>query len=328
MVAPDAHDNSSPSGRQHEIRLGDQVAVVTEVGATLRSYRLGTREVLDGFAADARSDGGRGQILAPWPNRVRDGKWNLEGDGDRRTEPVEQQLALSEAAKHNAIHGLVRWVSWELTSPDEHDGPADSSVALTTTIWPQPGYPFRLALRATYRLGDDGLTVALSARNDSASPAPYGVGQHPYLSAGVAGSAQVDDLHLTLPARTRLLLDDRGVPVGQTAVEGTEHDFRTPRAVGGLVLDDGYGDLLPDPDGRVRVRLDIPGGPGTELWAEGSSTRWLQVFSGDTLAPDRRRQGLAVEPMSCPPNALASGVDLVMLAPGVEHLLSWGVRAW
>ena len=307
MSVPEAR---LPSGTQYEIRHGDQRAVVTEVGATLRSYQAGGRPVVDGFSASVRAEGGRGQVLAPWPNRVADGKWTWNG--------AEQQLALSEADKHNAIHGLVRWATWTLV-----DAAADA-VTLSTTLWPQPGYPFLLVLTASYRLTGDGLAVELRARNEGDQPAPYGVGQHPYLTAG---TELADGTVLTVPGRTRLLLDDRGNPVGSEAVDGSRYDFRVPREVGDLVLDTAYGDLLPDDDGRVRVRLENPDGGGTELWT-GTSTRWLQVFTGDTLAPERRRRSLAVEPMSCPPGALASGDDLVILAPGEEHTLDWGLRRW
>jgi aldose 1-epimerase len=299
-----------PSGAQHEIRHGDQVAVVTEAGATLRAYQAAGRAVVDGFAATAKADGGRGQVLAPWPNRVADGRWSWQGE--------EQQLGLTEPAHHNAIHGLVRWATWTAVER------ATDAVTLTTTVWPQPGYPFLLALTATYRLDGEGLTVTLRARNEGDRTAPYGVGQHPYLTSG---TARADGTVLTVPARTRLLLDERGNPVGREPVDGSGYDFRSPRAVGDLVLDTAYGDLVPGGDGRVRVRLEDPDGGGTELWA-GPATRWLQVFTGDTLAADRRRHSLAVEAMSCPPGALASGEDLVLLAPGDEHDLDWGVQAW
>ena len=166
--------------------------------------------------------------------------------------------------------------------------------------------------------------MVLRARNDGDRPAPYGVGQHPYLTAG---TELADTTVLTVPARTRLLLDERGNPVGRAPVDGSPYDFRAPRAIGDLVLDTAYTDLAPGDDGRVRVRLERPDGGGTELWA-GPATRWLQVFTGDTLAPDRRRRSVAVEPMSCPPGALASGEDLVVLAPGEEHGLEWGLHAW
>jgi galactose mutarotase-like enzyme len=301
-----------PSGTQHRIARGEQVAVVTEVGATVRSYDVGARPLLDGFPADQRPDGGRGQVLAPWPNRVRDGRYRFRDQ--------DLQLGLTEADKGNAIHGLVRWVGWVVVSH------TDDEVVMATTVWPQPGYPWLLRLRATYRLTDDRLEVALAARNDGEQPAPYGVGQHPYLAApGV-----VDDAVLTLPADRRLLTDDRSIPVGEEAVDGTAYDFRAGRAIGDLRLDEAYVALQPGPDGQVRVHLEEAGSDhGVELWCEGATTKCLQVFSGDTLPdPTRRRRGLAVEPMSCPPDALASGVDLVVLSPGDEHVLRWGVRGW
>ena len=302
----------APSGQQHRISRGDQVAVVTEVGATVRRYDVGDRPVLDGFPEDARPDGGRGQVLAPWPNRVRDGRYRFGGQ--------DLQLALTEVAKGNAIHGLVRWVGWAVASH------ADDEVTMATTVWPQPGYPWLLRLTATYRLVEDGLEVALVARNDGEQPAPYGVGQHPYLAA----PGGVDDAVLTLPADRRLQVDDRGVPVGDEPVDGTAYDFRAGRRVGDLLLDEAYVALQPGPDGRVRVRVDAADGDhGAELWCEAATSRCLQVFSGDTLPdPARRRRGLAVEPMSCPPGALSSGADVVVLDPGDEHVLRWGVRGW
>lgn len=299
---------TAPTGRQFEIRHGDQVAVVTELGATLRTYDVAGVAVIDGFPSGSRPEGGRGQILAPWPNRIRDGRYDFGGQS--------HQLPLSEVANRNAIHGLVRWTGWRLA---EHGA---SEVALETTVWPQPGYPFLLQLRASYRLDDSGLTVRIEARNDGDGTAPYGVGHHPYLTVGVP----VDEAVLTLPAARRLLVDDRGNPVGTEDVSGTAYDFRSPRPIGDLRLDAAYAGLVPDPDGRVRVRLEH-GERRVDLWAD-DGTRHLQVFSGDTLPdPARRRRGLAVEPMSCPPGAFASGDGLVRLEPGQAHLLTFGIQS-
>jgi galactose mutarotase-like enzyme len=303
--------SSPPTGAQHELVRGEQVAVVTEVGATLRSYIVDGRPVLDGFAAAERPDGGRGQVLAPWPNRVRDGRYSFDGE--------RHQLALTEVAAANAIHGLVRWVGWDLADR------GDDWVAMTTSVWPQPGYPFLVRLRATYRLGGDGLQVSLMARNDGERPAPYAVGQHPYLTVGVP----VDHTLLTVPAERRLVSDDRGNPTGSEGVEGTGYDFRAARAVGDLRLDTAYGGLARGSDGRSTVRLEHPSGDtGVEIWLD-ERARYVQVFSGDTLPdPARRRQGLAVEPMSSPPGAFESGVDLVALGPGATHELTWGIHSW
>lgn len=298
------------TGMQHQISHGDQVAVATQMGATLRTYEVAGRPVLDGFPESAAPDGGRGQVLAPWPNRVRDGRYTFAGQ--------DLQLGLTEVENRNAIHGLVRWAGWDLA---ERGG---DWVALTTAVWPQPGYPFLLRMRTTYRLRDDGLHVTLQARNDGDRPAPYGAGHHPYMTVG----ARVDDVVLTVPAARRLVTDERGIPGGSEAVDGTPYDFRTPRAVGDVLLDTAYTALDRDTDGRAVVRLEAPeDGRAVTVWA-GPAAPYLQVFSGDTLSdPARRRASLAVEAMTCPPNAFQDGTDLVVLDPGDEHEMTWGVRA-
>ncbi|MGZ4614922.1 MAG: aldose 1-epimerase family protein [Actinomycetes bacterium] len=302
---------TTPTGLQHELRHGAHTAVVVQVGGGLRSYDVAGREVVAGYPADARPDGGRGQLLAPWPNRIRDGRYRWDG--------AEQQLALSEVANHNAIHGLLRWSEWTLVDRSE------ARVSLAARLWPQPGYPFLVSVTATYELADDGLRVAITARNQGPDPAPYGVGQHPYVTAG---TERVDQAILTVPADNWLRCDDRGLPVATEPVSGTPYDFREARTVGDTVLDTPYAALSRDGNGRAVVRLARPDGThGVDVWA-GEGAGYLQVFSGDTLAPTRRRTGLAVEQMSCPPDAFNSGVGLVTLEPVAEHTLRWGITPW
>jgi aldose 1-epimerase len=300
-----------PTGEQVEIRFGDQSATVVQVGGGLRSYDVAGRAVLDGFPPEARIDGGRGQVLAPWPNRVRDGRY--------RWERQDHQLPLTEVAAGNAIHGLVRWSPWSVQER------SSATVTMGVRLWPQPGYPFHLAVAATYALDDDGLAVTIEGRNVGTEPLPYGVGQHPYVTVG---TEVVDDAVLTVPARTWLRLDERGLPSGTAPVPGTEVDFRDGRRIGDAQLDVPFSDLTPDDRGRVAVRLERADAThGVEVWgAEG--TRFLQVYTGDQLDAERHRRGLAVEPMSCAPDAFNSGVGLVTLQPGESHRLRWGIRAW
>ena len=293
-----------PSGAQHVLRSGEAVAVVTEVGGGIRSFAVGDVEVLDGFAEDAMCDGGRGQSLLPWPNRVADGRWSWRGR--------ELQLALTEPGRRNAIHGLTRWANWELVEL------APGAVHLRFRLHPQPGWPFPLRCDLRYQLTDRELVVRTSVENIGSQDAPVAAGAHPYLSAG---DALVDDCVLTVPAATWLPTDERGIPGAPRPVEGGDHDFRGGRRLGPQQVDEAFGDVLPDPV----VRMERPDGHVVELWA-GEGYRWLEVFTGDTLAPERRRRGLAVEPMTAPPNALATGQDLVVLAPGASLDLEWGVR--
>jgi aldose 1-epimerase len=76
----------------------------------------------------------------------------------------------------------------------------------------------------------------------------------------------------------------------------------------------------------VRVAL-TSGDTGVTLWAD-AAHRWLQVYTGDDL-PARARTAVAVEPMSSPPNAFATGEDVVVLAAagadGDTHSAAWGI---
>ena len=180
-------------------------------------------------------------------------------------------------------------------------------------------------MAAAYALDADGLSVTLTGRNAGDVPLPYGVGQHPYVTAG---TDLVDDAVLTVPAAAWIRTDERGLPVSTEPVDGTPWDFRAGRQVGDLVLDTPFTELHRDGEGRVVVRLALVDGThGVDVWG-GQGTDYLQVFSGDTLAVARRRRGLAVEPMSCPADAFNSGAGLVTLEPGQEHTLQWGLHAW
>ena len=290
----------SPSGAQVELALGDQRAVVTTVGAGLRTFSAGGRDVLDAYSEDEICPSGRGQLLAPWPNRIEDGSYEFGG--------VRYQLGLDEPERRNAIHGLVRWSEWSVAdqSPER--------AVLEHTLFPTPGYPFALELRADYGLGEDGLSVRLEATNVGTDPCPYGAGQHPYLAVA---ADRVDGVELQVPAATVLESNDRGLPVGESPVAG-ELDFREARQIGPTVLDHCFTGLDRDPDGRARVRLGE-----TTLWVD---ERWpyLMVFTGDPL-PEVARRSVAVEPMTCAPNAFRTRDGLVVLEPGETYSGSWGI---
>jgi aldose 1-epimerase len=303
----------APTGEQWTIRSGDLEVVVVEVGGGLRSFTSAGRDVLWGFGQDEECHGGRGQLLMPWPNRITDGQYERDGQS--------QQLALTEPARHNAIHGLVRWASWTLLER------ADDRLTVGYRLHPQQGWSWTLELTVTYELDGQGLTVRPHVRNIGAGDAPFGFGVHPYLTAG---EQRVDELEVQLPASSSMKVDpERLLPLGMQAVDGGPHDWREGRVVGDAQLDTAFTDLTADADGRWRVRLHHPaGGRTTTLWADAAVYPWLQVFTGDALPePLRRSSGVAVEPMTCPPDAFRSGQDLIVLAPGQEFEGLWGISA-
>ncbi len=296
-----------PSGRQFEIAWGQQRATIVEVGGGIREYFAGDRAVFDPYPSGAMCDGAHGTPLIPWPNRLADGRYQFDGN--------DYQVALTEPEKANAIHGLLRWRPWTILSH------AKSSVTVGTRLFPMQGYPFILDVQVEYSLGRDGLTVRTTATNLGDRTCPYGAGQHPYLSAG---SGLLDDCTLELEADTRIVTDrERQLPVGSEPVAGTSFDFRRDRRLGELRIDYPFTGLTRDRRGRAWVRLTCPDGRRSELWVD-ETYPIIEIYTGDTLAPHRRRRGLGTEPMTCPPNAFQTGVGLIRIPPGKSSTTTWG----
>jgi aldose 1-epimerase len=298
------------TGIQHEISAGGYWATVTQLGAGLRALHYLGQPVIGEYDPDVLPPGASGQLLAPWPNRVDGGRYSING--------TRYQLDLSEPANLNAIHGLTRWDGWEVAAL------TSEAVLLRHVLLGRQGYPFCLDIEAEYRLAaGSGLRVSITARNAGSTPAPYGTGSHPYLAARTTA---IDDCELMLPGGLWLPADERGIPSGPVEdVAGTPYDFRESRPIAATRLDHALTGLARDTAGRAWARLS-GGGTQVALWA-GPGYQWLQVFTGDTLDPAHRRRALAVEPMTCPPNAFASGVDLLLLEPGDSVTHTWGIQA-
>jgi aldose 1-epimerase len=298
----------APSGRQFQISDGEQRATIVEVGGGIREYRVGDRDVLQPYARDQMRDGAHGAPLIPWPNRLADGRYRFDG--------ADYQVALTEPDKNNAIHGFLLWRRWEPV-----DQRADR-ITMIATLHPLQGYPFALQVQVEYQLDRDGLHVTTTATNAGDVPAPFGSGQHPYLSPG---TGLIDDCALHLEADTRIVTDAlRQLPVGRESVAGTSYDFRRGRVIEDLSIDYPFTDLHRDAEGRAWARLTGADGRTVHLWVD-TSYPIVEVYTGDSLSPDRRRRGLGAEPMTCPPNAFQTGEALIRLDPGASASSRWGV---
>ncbi len=295
----------APSGTQHRISSGDQRATITEVGAMLREYTVGGRDVVVPFREDEHAPVYNGAVLVPWPNRLRDGLYTWDGS--------ELQLPISEPARGTALHGLACWQRWTAVET------ADDAVTLELALPARKGWPFQLVTRATYALGPEGLRITVRTRNVGAGTAPYGVGFHPWLSTG---GAALDACTVRVDAATHVTVDDRLLPTGTEPVAG-DHDLRETRTLRGLDLDDAWTDPVRDADGRAWIRLGRPDGSTAAVWMDESMDCW-QVCTADHI-PEHERMGLAAEPMSCYADAFNSGDRLVRLAPGDEHEVRWGI---
>lgn len=302
------------SGAQYVLTQGESEAVVASVGASLRSFTQAGRPLVVGFDADEVRPNYRGTTLAPWPNRVVDGRYTFGG--------VARQLALTEPTRGHALHGLLAWAEFRLVALGR------SHVVLEAVVEPQDGYPWRVRVVTTYTLDDDSLTQSVCAENLSDAPAPFGTGPHPYL---VAGEGAVDDWTLELPASLVLAVTPDRLSPTELLPVGEAFDFRAPRQIGATEIDHAFTGLDADDTGLTTVRVTDPSGAGVAMTWDGRCP-WVQIHTADTPgSPATHRVGLAVEPMTCAPDAFNAArypfdTGLIVLPSGGTAEASWCIR--
>ncbi|KAA0021200.1 aldose 1-epimerase family protein [Antrihabitans cavernicola] len=308
--------DGTSTARTFQIQFGDYRAEVVSTGAGLRMLE----RTIDGAAyplteswpAGTKPPLSAGLVLAPWSNRIRDGHFDFDG--------IDHQLEITEPARNNAIHGLVRRRDWRL---EEHQS---ARVKQSIDVGLHKGWPYPMRLSVTHEVGDDGLTVTHTATNTGVVPAPFGLGIHSFVRAG---NVPLDDCTLQLTAGVWQPMEpERMLPVGPCLpVWNSRYDFTKPQPLKGQWLDTPFGSIVADPDGKARHILRAPDGTGTVLWT-GREFNWIQVFTADPEHdqgyPDRGR-ALAIEPMTCPPNAFNSGIDEIVLEPGQTWSAKWGM---
>ncbi|WP_051866837.1 aldose epimerase family protein [Corynebacterium atypicum] len=278
---------------EFRIATGETVAVISAAAAAIRSLSWRGRPLVRAFERDTFPPECAGEVLAPWPNRVADGRFRFAG--------TDYQLELTEPERGNALHGFT---SGQLFEPVAGPGTTADRVTLAATLGPRPGWPWPIEVRAEYRVVANGLLARLTATNLASAPAPVALGAHTYLDAQ---GAPLDECTLCHDFALHQPLDERLIPTGHPVPLAEPG----PWQMAGRVLDDSF---RRDPGSakRGRARLIAPDGRGVELDFS-ARCRWVQVFT----SPGRQ---LAVEPMTAPPNALASGLDLEVLKPHE----SWG----
>lgn len=300
-----SHPWPSDEPREVELSAGAARLAVDLRGGAIRRLVVEDWDVVDGYPGGAVPAGWRGAVLVPWPNRVRDGRWVWRDQ--------ELQLDVHSPDQPTAMHGLVAWQPWTALERTA------AAATVGTLLEPHPGYPFRLGVAVDYALAADRLTVTVRVQNLSGQAAPFGVGMHPYLHVGANEEGGIGGAELTVPARTALDTE-RGLPTG-----GSHRFHGDVGRIGRRAFDTPLTDLVRDDDGWARLRLRGP--LGTVELAVDRSWPWLQIYTGDTMPEGQRRRSLAVEPMTCPPNALADGTDLLVLEPDAEWSGTWTL-AW
>jgi aldose 1-epimerase len=301
----------APTGEQFRLTrstpLGLAEAVIVEVAASIREFRIGGVELTEPYGEFSLPPFGDGIVLVPWPNRVEDGVWSLNG--------AKQQLDITEPERHNAIHGLLRNAPYRVIEQ------SDDAVTLGATVFPQHGYPFFLETSVRHELTDEGMTVTHRITNESDDPAPVAIGTHPFFQIG---DVPTEDLTLTVHAGSRFPVDERLNPSAEIAVDGTDYDLRGGRTVAELNLDDAFGDVKPVD--QVTATLTAPDGRSVSLWQD-ENFPYVQVFTTRIFPRGTGHvTAIAIEPMTAPANAFNSGQSLKWLNPGETWQATWGIR--
>tara|TARA_B110000503_G_C7168085_1_gene422870 strand:- start:200 stop:1090 length:891 start_codon:yes stop_codon:yes gene_type:complete len=275
----------------HLLHNGNYEAVVHTTGAGLWALRFKDEDYIPACAETGPSDSFHGSIIAPWPNRIRDGRYSFDGKN--------HQLPINEIERNNALHGLSTAVSWKVVEKSE------KMISLTTTVGGSQGYPATIELVATYRLNQDGLNLTFMAKNLSNQSAPFGFAFHPYVKIPGDKSPK-----LQVDASTVVLVDhQRLLPVQEVPVDGTAFDFRKQTGADLDFLDHAFSDFNWDLSGKAAATISGNGGRSLKLtWDR--TLPWLQIHR--PLRPELPG-ALVIEPMSCPPDAFNSGRDLVTL---------------
>jgi aldose 1-epimerase len=283
-------------------------AVIAGAGAAIRHLSIDGVRLIPEFDDSAGVPFFSGQVLVPWPNRVRDGRWTYVG----RT----LQLDISDPVHHTALHGLLGDTTHRVVRRSA------SSITLGAPITRSPGYPFDLDTTVTYDLAVDGLVTTHRVRNVGSDAAPVAIGAHPFLTIS---ETPTDDLILVVDGTHHIDVDDRLLPVGATAVAGTEWDLREGRAIVDLDLDDCWA-VRAAPDGASVHTLRAADGRTVSLWADGHFgfvhafiTREFPAVAGPTTA-------VALEPMTACADALNSGIGMRWLQPGESLCATWAIR--
>lgn len=299
------------TGEQFDLSLetssgGVVSATITQVAAGIRRLSVRGIDIVPPYDAGRKRPWGSGIVLVPWPNRIRDGRWPLDGE--------TQQLAITEPARNNAIHGLLRFSPYSVAARTE------STLRLEAKVFPQNGYPFLLDTAVTYRLVDAGIEVTHTITNRSDAAAPVAIGAHPFFTIG---DVEPEELTVTVNVTTHFEVDDRQLPTAEVPVDDTEYDLRGGALLGDLTLDDGFGGPILR-DGVSEHSVSAPDGRTVTVWGDENFAYW-QVFTTEEYPGQSK--AVAIEPMTAPTDAFNSGRGLKWLAPGETWEASWGVRA-
>lgn len=289
------------SGKTINLISDDYTATIVTMGGAIANLKYKGRHIVMPFQPHTIPIAHQGKILAPWPNRIADGRYTYNNQ--------EYQLPITDVKTNCATHGLVAWKDWVIA--DMHT----SFVELETYVSPIYGYPFLIKLSAHYEVIDGmGLKVDLKALNVGKEEAPFGIGMHPYITCE---GLSIDECKLSMPFDECFSNNERKCPESRVKVEDLGFNFKEPSLVGTTEIDHCF--IAQNAPHVSTVQLESK---KIQVYLK-TSAPYIQLFTPAKL----NRRCLAVEPMSCPGNSFNNGIGLIRLKEQQYYSLNYLIGA-
>lgn len=271
------------------------LSLLPNLGCKITSLILNRQEVLDRYTDIDQFNNDpmyKNCFLLPFPNRVNKGMYTFEG--------TTYQLPINEPARGHALHGLLFQYpfSYKETKENETNTTALFSVEIPKDTF--AGYPYAFSISLQFVLEEKKLTISATVTNNDNRNLPYGVGWHPYLTL----HKKIDECDLDLPSTTELEANDVLIP--------TEKQ-KTINPISGNLGDKTFDTCFTNLSG-YQTRF------GNIILFQDSSMDFLQVYTPEA------RDSIAIEPMSCAPNAFNNGFGLLSVKPSESFTHSFGLK--
>ncbi len=283
---------------------GPAVVRIRPVGASLSSFTVAGRDVVQADSQQAQLQAYSGATLAPWPNRLAGATWEFQG---------RELTGTQNEARGNGLHGLVHDRGFEVLERS-----ADS-IRLSYLLGEDEVYPFTVRLDVRYAVEAQGLSVTYDATNLGPVWAPIALGAHPYFPYD-------DSCQLQLLASSLFHNDEKMIPTGRmlpSSVRGVRADGPTPLA--DFIADDCFSGITRDGEGIARTVLKYADGWTTTVWQD-RAFPFIQVFTTPSFEfASGQAPAIAIEPQTAPANALQSGIDLHWLQHAETWSVHWGI---
>lgn len=297
----------------------NQRAVISPWGASLRRYFFIDADgqeidIVWGYSGGSGKRGGQGDVLIPFPGRVRDGRYSFDGR--------QFELECNDKEGPNAIHGFVRSLPWQVQ--DVHANKVTFEIRIDAETYAGRGYPFSLAISVMYDLVVSGLTCTFTVKNEGQQAAPVGVGFHPYFTVG---TSKIDEAEVRIPGAAYVEFNERLVPTGRVlSATGTPWDHRRFRKIGQQRFNHCYLQLERDTQGMATASLRHTARDRAIDITMDHAFSAVVVYTGDAIA-DAPRAALAIEPMTCASDAFNHpDWGLKRLVPGETFSGRYAVR--